>query len=114
MQLWYPYFSPSSCFMLSELAAFFGTTSIAVVMDTTGSMSDDLDSVRNAVVNNIIDNEFVQSQNPLYILVEFNDPFVSPAYSYTDASSFLSGLNSLTVYGGGDCPGVSHYSVCIY
>jgi hypothetical protein len=81
-------------------------------MDTTGSMSDDLDSVRNAVINKIVDNNVVTRENPLYILVEFNDPFVSSAYSYTDVSSFLSKLYSLTVYGGGDCPGMYHYSLC--
>ncbi len=91
--------------MPSKIAAFFGTTSVAVVMDTTGSMSDDLDSVKNAVLSNIVNNNFVKSQNPLYILVEFNDPFVSPAYLYTDASLFSAKLSSITVGGGYDCPG---------
>ena len=74
-------------------------------MDTTGSMDNDLDSVKNKVLSEIVNNYYVTVRNPLYILVEVNDPFVSPAYYYTDALSFSSKLNTLTAYGGDDCEG---------
>jgi hypothetical protein len=93
-------------FLPSKIATFFGrTTSIAIVMDTTGSMDNDLDSVKNTVLSEIVNNYYVTVRNPLYILVEVNDPFVSPAYYYTDALSFSSKLNTLTAYGGDDCEG---------
>ncbi len=101
-------------YLPSKIATFLGaTTSVAVVMDTTGSMADDLDSVKNAVLSKIVNNEFVKSQNPLYILVEVNDPFVSPAYYYTNASSFSSKLDTLAAAGGDDCAGTQNYMLRI-
>lgn len=51
---------------------------LCFVIDTTGSMSDDIDEAR-AVVNEIIDTKKGTQDEPSeYILVPFNDPGMCP------------------------------------
>ncbi|XP_062262987.1 von Willebrand factor A domain-containing protein 7-like [Platichthys flesus] len=76
-------------------------------IDTTGSMSDDIEAVRN-VTNSIINNRVGTEDEPsAYILVPFNDPDFGPLMRTQDAEAFKRAINSLTASGGGDFPELS-------
>lgn len=76
----------------------------AFVIDTTGSMADDLDFVRGSV-ERIVRNTVRSRREPdEYLLVPFNDPQVGPALANTDANRFLGDVRTLSAFGGGDCP----------
>ncbi|KAK1883219.1 von Willebrand factor A domain containing protein 7 [Dissostichus eleginoides] len=80
---------------------------LCFVIDTTGSMSDDIDAVR-AVTSTIINNKVGTEDEPsLYILVPFNDPDFGPLLKTTDPNVFKNAINSLRANGGGDSPEMS-------
>ncbi|KAI4814312.1 hypothetical protein KUCAC02_003510 [Chaenocephalus aceratus] len=75
---------------------------LCFMIDTTKSMSDDIDAVQ-AVTSSIIDSgEGTEDAPSLYILVPFNDPDVGPLVKTTDPNVFKSAINSLSATGGGD------------
>ncbi|XP_040038303.2 von Willebrand factor A domain-containing protein 7 [Gasterosteus aculeatus] len=75
---------------------------LCFVIDTTKSMSDDIEAVR-AVTSSIIDNEVGTENEPsAYILVPFNDPDFGPMTKTTDPKVFKNVINSLSAAGGGD------------
>ncbi|XP_044046157.1 von Willebrand factor A domain-containing protein 7-like isoform X2 [Siniperca chuatsi] len=77
---------------------------LCFVIDTTGSMSDDIVEVRR-VSFDIIDRKKGTPQEPsAYILVPFNDPDFGPVIRTTDADTFKTSINRLTASGGGDLP----------
>lgn len=69
--------------------------------------SDDITSVKNAVIASVVNNPAVVNEKPRLILSEFNDPGVGPMTVTDDPSEFLSALTSISVSGGGDCPELS-------
>ncbi|MCJ8730232.1 hypothetical protein PDJAM_G00181910 [Pangasius djambal] len=80
------------------------TSVLCFVIDTTGSMSDDIAEVRR-VTSSIIDNKTSTAAEPSeYILVPFNDPDYGPLIRTTDPNVFKQRLNALTADGGGDAP----------
>ncbi|KAL7389865.1 hypothetical protein ABVT39_011242 [Epinephelus coioides] len=80
---------------------------LCFVIDTTGSMSDDIAAVRT-VTSDIIDRKVgTQDEPSLYILVPFNDPDFGPLTRTTDPEVFRNAINSLTATGGGDFPEMS-------
>ncbi|XP_033995611.1 LOW QUALITY PROTEIN: von Willebrand factor A domain-containing protein 7-like [Trematomus bernacchii] len=80
---------------------------LCFVIDTTGSMSDDIDAVR-AVTSSIINSKVGTKDEPsLYILVPFNDPDFGPLLKTTDPNVFKNAINSLRAEGGGDSPEMS-------
>ncbi|RVE63984.1 hypothetical protein OJAV_G00141750 [Oryzias javanicus] len=80
---------------------------LCFVVDTTGSMGDDIAAVRS-VTSTIIDNKVGTEDEPsLYILVPFNDPDFGPLIKTTNADVFKGYINSLTPSGGGDTPEMS-------
>ncbi|KAG5284545.1 hypothetical protein AALO_G00027850 [Alosa alosa] len=84
-------------------------TSIAMcfVIDTTGSMSDDISFVRQTTAT-IIDSKRGTPDEPSdYYLVPFNDPAFGPFFKTTVAGEFQTRINSLTADGGGDEPEMS-------
>uniref|UniRef100_A0A3P8S1Z2 von Willebrand factor A domain containing 10, tandem duplicate 1 n=1 Tax=Amphiprion percula TaxID=161767 RepID=A0A3P8S1Z2_AMPPE len=88
------------------LMALSQAPALCFVIDTTGSMRDDIESAK-AVSFNIIDIRRETQQEPSeYILVPFNDPF-GPVIRTTDADAFKVSINSLTANGGGDNPEMS-------
>ncbi|KAI4895400.1 hypothetical protein NFI96_022023, partial [Prochilodus magdalenae] len=91
----------------SEFLRLMGLTQASVlcfVIDTTGSMSDDIAEVRR-VTSSIIDSKAgTARQNSEYILVPFNDPGFGPLTRTTDPDVFKSKINALTADGGGDRP----------
>ncbi|XP_076606906.1 von Willebrand factor A domain-containing protein 7-like [Chaetodon auriga] len=80
---------------------------LCFVIDTTGSMGDDIEAVRN-VTSTIINSKVGTEEEPsLYILVPFNDPDFGPLTRTTDPNAFKKAINSLTATGGGDAPEMS-------
>ncbi|KAB5581392.1 hypothetical protein PHYPO_G00175120 [Pangasianodon hypophthalmus] len=80
------------------------TSVLCFVIDTTGSMSDDIAEVRR-VTSSIIDNKTGTAAQPSeYILVPFNDPDYGPLIRTTDPNVFKQHLSALTATGGGDAP----------
>ncbi|XP_048052725.1 von Willebrand factor A domain-containing protein 7 [Megalobrama amblycephala] len=80
------------------------TSVLAFVIDTTGSMSDDIEEAKR-VSFSIIDSRRGTSEEPSeYILVPFNDPDFGPLTRTKDANVFKARINSLKASGGGDEP----------
>jgi hypothetical protein len=90
-------------------------TDFAIVVDTTGSMWDDIDSVK-AVASDLINKAFADGKADARIgVVSFKDAEIGEPSTvvlpFTDQDSFadrkaaaLSAINSLSAYGGGDWP----------
>lgn len=86
---------------------------IAFVIDTTGSMFDDIDAVKaraNDIINTIFDGErgFLDSR---IAVVGYNDPETSTFLFFTNQpkiedrkTAAINAINSITVGGGGDFP----------
>lgn len=77
---------------------------VCFVIDTTGSMKDDIDEAR-AVVYEIIDSKKGTQDEPSeYILVPFNDPSFGPMIRTTDPDEMKREISKLRAAGGGDHP----------
>lgn len=86
---------------------------IAFVIDTTGSMYDDIDAIK-ASANNIIDAIFDGERgfiNSRIAVVGYNDPETNTFLSFTDQpkiedrkTAAINAINSISVGGGGDFP----------
>jgi GH24 family phage-related lysozyme (muramidase) len=93
---------------------------IAFVVDTTGSMGDDIASVQTQA-RSIIDGIFSSSrglENSRVAIVGFNDPGVSTILPFTDQvdpdarkAAAISGLNRLSAAGGGDIPELTYTGI---
>ncbi|XP_047463491.1 von Willebrand factor A domain-containing protein 7-like [Mugil cephalus] len=80
---------------------------LCFVVDTTGSMGDDIDAVRT-VTSSIINSKVGTEDEPsIYILVPFNDPDFGPPMKTSDPNIFKDYIKSLTADGGGDAPEMS-------
>ncbi|KAK9536523.1 hypothetical protein VZT92_006297 [Zoarces viviparus] len=80
---------------------------LCFVIDTTGSMSDDIAAVRD-VTSSIINSRVGTEDEPsVYILVPFNDPEFGPLTKTTDPKVFKNAIDSLSATGGGDFPEMS-------
>uniref|UniRef100_A0A3B3ZE54 Hemicentin-1-like von Willebrand factor A domain-containing protein n=1 Tax=Periophthalmus magnuspinnatus TaxID=409849 RepID=A0A3B3ZE54_9GOBI len=80
------------------------STVLCFVIDTTGSMADDIAEAKR-VSFEIIDSKRGSQQEPsAYILVPFNDPEFGPLVMTTDADKFKAEINKLSASGGGDIP----------
>uniref|UniRef100_A0A3B4VQH6 von Willebrand factor A domain containing 11 n=1 Tax=Seriola dumerili TaxID=41447 RepID=A0A3B4VQH6_SERDU len=76
---------------------------VCFVIDTTGSMSDDIDEARDVVYEIIDSKKGTQDEPSEYILVPFNDPF-GPMIRTTDPDKMKKEISELTAQGGGDIP----------
>ncbi|XP_073335819.1 LOW QUALITY PROTEIN: von Willebrand factor A domain-containing protein 7-like [Pagrus major] len=80
---------------------------LCFVIDTTGSMSNDIATVRT-VTSSIINSKVGTEDEPsVYILVPFSDPGFGPLMRTTDPNIFKNAINSLSAAGGGDAPEMS-------
>ncbi|XP_072225695.1 uncharacterized protein, partial [Leuresthes tenuis] len=80
------------------------STALCFVVDTTGSMADEITAVKT-VTSSIIDSKVGTEDEPSsYILVPFSDPDFGPLIRTTDPKVFKNYINSLTATGGGDFP----------
>ncbi|GAA6098474.1 von Willebrand factor A domain-containing protein 7-like [Tachysurus ichikawai] len=82
----------------------FQTSVLSFVVDTTGSMSDDIDEVKRVTLSIIDGKVGTASQPSEYILVPFNDPDFGPLIRTTDPGVFKQQINALEAGGGGDYP----------
>ncbi|XP_019553970.3 hemicentin-1 [Aedes albopictus] len=82
-----------------------GQRSLVIVFDATGSMLDDLKQLTEGA--KLIINEITGLENnPIYnyVFVPFRDPQVGPRLVTRNKDELLQSLESLQIYGGGDCP----------
>lgn len=86
---------------------------IVFVIDTTGSMGDDIASVKSqakSILDAVFDSDRGLADSRIAV-VGFNDPDTSTILSFTDQpdpedrkAAALDAINSISVYGGGDFP----------
>ncbi|MBN3288404.1 VWA7 protein, partial [Polyodon spathula] len=79
-------------------------TVLSFVIDTTGSMFDEISAARERAHSIILDRRGTIHQPSQYVLVPFHDPGVGPLYRTTDPDQFIELLESLSALGGGDEP----------
>ncbi|CAL9700815.1 unnamed protein product [Knipowitschia caucasica] len=77
---------------------------VCFVIDTTGSMSDDIDEARNVVYEIIDSKKGTQDEPSEYILVPFNDPSYGPVTKTADPDVMKKEISKLRAQGGGDTP----------
>ncbi|XP_028855507.1 LOW QUALITY PROTEIN: von Willebrand factor A domain-containing protein 7-like [Denticeps clupeoides] len=79
---------------------------LVFVMDTTGSMFEEISAARLRAYSIIQarNSDSTNSQPGTFILVPFHDPTVGPVYETEDPEQFLYHLQELTALGGGDEP----------
>ncbi|XP_059903279.1 von Willebrand factor A domain-containing protein 7 [Gadus macrocephalus] len=77
---------------------------LCFVIDTTGSMRDDIAEAKRVSFSIIDSKRGTQEEPSAYILVPFNDPGFGPLLITTDADVFKANINRLTASGGGDIP----------
>ena len=82
-------------------------STLGMVIDDTGSMGSVISAVKSqvtAIINSVRGTEDEPAQ---YLLVRFGDPDVGAAYTTNDADAYIARVNSLSAFGGGDCPELS-------
>ncbi|XP_062290579.1 von Willebrand factor A domain-containing protein 7-like [Scomber scombrus] len=77
---------------------------VCFVIDTTGSMSDDIDEARSVVYEIIDSKKGTQDEPSEYILVPFNDPAFGPMIRTTDPDKMKYEISKLRAKGGDDPP----------
>ncbi|XP_013865688.1 von Willebrand factor A domain-containing protein 7 [Austrofundulus limnaeus] len=77
---------------------------VCFVIDTTGSMSDDIEEARSVVYQIIDSKKGTQDEPSEYILVPFNDPDFGPMIRTTDPEKMKTEISKLKASGGGDIP----------
>ncbi|XP_028256290.1 von Willebrand factor A domain-containing protein 7-like isoform X1 [Parambassis ranga] len=77
---------------------------VCFVIDTTGSMSDDIDEARSVVYEIIDSKKGTQDEPSEYILVPFNDPDFGPMIRTIDPDEMKKQISKLRAKGGGDAP----------
>ncbi|XP_033631343.1 von Willebrand factor A domain-containing protein 7-like [Asterias rubens] len=79
-------------------------TSLAFVIDTTGSMSEEIEAVKEAAIDITNTNRETCFAVSNYVVVPFNDPAFGPAFVTTDPEECIQYISGLTAVDGGDCP----------
>uniref|UniRef100_A0A3P9LEQ7 von Willebrand factor A domain containing 11 n=1 Tax=Oryzias latipes TaxID=8090 RepID=A0A3P9LEQ7_ORYLA len=77
---------------------------LSFVIDTTGSMSEEIEEARSVAFEIINSKEGMQDEPSEYILVPFNDPDFGPLFRTTDPEKMKIELSKLTAKDGGDEP----------
>ncbi|CAL8329839.1 unnamed protein product [Lota lota] len=91
----------------SEFLRLMGIARSAVVcfvIDTTGSMANDIEEARRVVYSIIDSKKGTQDEPSEYILVPFNDPGFGPMIRTTDPEVMKQEISKLKAQGGGDLP----------
>lgn len=91
---------------LKATAALMGVTTLAFVIDDTGSMGTDIAGVQSAV-RSIVSAAEAAGETPEYLLVRFGDPDIGDPFVTTDSAAFVGAIDGLSASGGGDCPELS-------
>ncbi|KAH7008873.1 hypothetical protein EDB80DRAFT_777396 [Ilyonectria destructans] len=88
-----------------QLKALFGVgPTLAFVIDTTSSMSDIIQAVREQTISIAQERLGTSDEASLYIISPFNDPLTGPVTTTSDFNTFQEAISSLSAEGGGDCP----------
>ncbi|XP_058625706.1 von Willebrand factor A domain-containing protein 7-like isoform X1 [Onychostoma macrolepis] len=87
-----------------QLVGLSQTSVLAIVIDTTGSMSDEIEGAKRVSFSIIDSRRGTPGEPSEYILVPFNDPDFGPLTRTTNADIFKERINSLSADGGGDEP----------
>ncbi|XP_048449629.1 von Willebrand factor A domain-containing protein 7-like, partial [Rhincodon typus] len=82
-------------------------TGLAFVIDTTGSMRDDIEGAKQRTINIVKSRRRTHTEPSFYLLVPFNDPDFGPVFKTSDPEKFIEKLESLRADGGGDIPEMS-------
>ncbi|KAK2909106.1 hypothetical protein Q8A67_004943 [Cirrhinus molitorella] len=77
---------------------------LAFVIDTTGSMADDIAEAKRVAFSIIDSKKGTQDEPSEYILVPFNDPAFGPLIRTTDPDVMKTEISKLAANGGGDTP----------
>ncbi|XP_034148968.1 von Willebrand factor A domain-containing protein 7-like isoform X2 [Esox lucius] len=81
-----------------------GTSVLCFVIDTSSSMTEDIDAVRKMISFIIDSKRGTADQLSAYILVPFKDSGFGPLIRITDPDEFKAHINTLTANGGGAFP----------
>ncbi|XP_067362402.1 von Willebrand factor A domain-containing protein 7 isoform X2 [Channa argus] len=77
---------------------------LVFVIDTTGSMFEEITAARLRA-HSIIQSRAASTEQPgTYVLVPFHDPAVGPVYETDDPNQFMQHMENLMALGGGDEP----------
>ncbi|KAM9853613.1 LOW QUALITY PROTEIN: von Willebrand factor A domain-containing protein 7 [Aulostomus maculatus] len=77
---------------------------LVFVMDTTGSMFEEITAARLRAHSIIQNRARLPGQPSTFVLVPFHDPEVGPVYETDDPDQFMQHMDSLMALGGGDEP----------
>ncbi|XP_060782340.1 von Willebrand factor A domain-containing protein 7 [Neoarius graeffei] len=80
------------------------TAVLCFVIDTTGSMSDDIAEAKRVAYKIIDSKKGTQDEPSEYILVPFNDPSFGPLIRTTNPDTMKTEISKLGANGGGDIP----------
>lgn len=82
---------------------------LAFAIDTTGSMDDIIDPVRQEAIQIVKSKIGTEDEPSLYVLSQIQDPIPDGGYVTvaTDADTFIAQISALESGGGGDCPEAS-------
>nr|XP_061797464.1 von Willebrand factor A domain-containing protein 7-like [Nerophis lumbriciformis] len=78
--------------------------SLVFVMDTTGSMFEEITAARLRAHSIIQNRRNLPEQTGSFLLVPFHDPEVGPVYETDDPNQFMEYMENLMALGGGDEP----------
>lgn len=84
---------------------------LGMVIDTTGSMTDEINWVKKTVAGIVNGLKDTGNEPDEYLLEPFGDPSWGPPVKSTDPDDYLSAVNSLGAIGGGDCPEYSLHAL---
>ncbi|XP_072533312.1 von Willebrand factor A domain-containing protein 7-like [Salminus brasiliensis] len=87
-----------------RLMGFTQTAVLCFVVDTTGSMSNEIAEISRVTSFIINSRKRSAKQHLEYILVPFNDPGYGPLIRTTNTGVFKGEINALKAQGGGDVP----------
>ncbi|KAM4835035.1 von Willebrand factor A domain-containing protein 7 [Thomomys bottae] len=88
----------------SKLLDITPASSLSFVLDTTGSMGEEINAAK-IQTRHIIEQRRGSPMEPLhYILVPFHDPEFGPVFTTSNPDSFWQQLNEIQALGGGDEP----------
>ncbi|XP_064407947.1 von Willebrand factor A domain-containing protein 7 isoform X2 [Latimeria chalumnae] len=80
------------------------SSDLSFVLDTTGSMSEEITAVKERVRSIILNRRGTLREPSHYLLVPFNDPGFGPVYKTRDPELFMKNLAGLFALRGGDEP----------
>ncbi|XP_072050012.1 von Willebrand factor A domain-containing protein 7-like isoform X2 [Amphiura filiformis] len=80
------------------------SNALVLVIDDTGSMSEEIDAVIQSTIQLVNDLSNTCSAPSQYIISPFNDPGAGPVTDTADPAVAMAALNALVAHSGGDCP----------